>query len=442
MRSVTFRSTPHSYGAAKIPQLTHISGMLHQCINLKVSSNYSIHVFVDSNIISQDLEVTYVNPRSSASTGHQGTSRPLADEFLLYGRWANLTSLILTNLRCVSSLAPSAFLSAHPTLEVLHMDIGINLSAGAGATLTSPLQLSPGSLPRLREVKASREIINAILECSLLGSSPSVRPLESVKGFKLSGNGYNTQQQSSSRSIPDTIFLSNLKKIAHTIRRIEMVGWHDMEDIKKLTACIPNVQHLDLGRRLGGATANSRHHVSSPAEKGVAAPVTNMVEWAELLATLPDLMSMHGVKFFYEVSSITSSTATTTSPASNNITTYYSNGQTPSSISGSNFNRDAIPIFQPSHAVSKQGHPQNQMLLSKMERSRMRKNDEIAGVLAWKCKKLRRLDHWDESGGKIIVLLRDHEHGGGGGGEEVGLNDKERLTSTTKVRWEVRRLKT
>ena len=72
----------------------------------------------------------------------------------------------------------------------------------------------------------------------------------------------------------------------------------------------------------------------------------------------------------------------------------------------------------------------------------MRKNDEIAGVLAWKCKKLRRLDHWDESGGKIIVLLRDHEHGGTHG-EEVVLNDKERLSSTaTKVRWEVRRLKT
>ena len=394
----------------------------------------------DSDIISQDLEITYINPRSSASIGHQGTSfrtRPLADEFLLYGRWANLTSLILTNLRCASSPAPSAFLSAHPTLEVLHMDISINFGAGAGTTLTSPLQLSPGSLPRLREVKASREIINAILECPLAdsSSSPLARPLESVKGFKLSGNGNNTQQ-SSSRSIPDTIFLSNLKQIAHTIRRIEMVGWHDMEDVKKLAACIPNVQHLDLGRRLGGATANPRH-ISSP-EKGVAAaPVTNMVEWAELLATLPDLMSMHGVKFFYEVSSVTS---TTTSPAFNNNT--YSNGQTPSSISGFNFNRDTIPIFQPS-LVSKQGHPQNQMSLSKMERSRMRKNDEIAGVLAWKCKKLRRLDHWDESGGKIIVLLRDHEHGGGIHGEEVSSNDKERVTSTaTKVRWEVRRLKT
>ena len=366
------------------------------------------------------------------SSDHQGTSfrtRPLADEFLLYNRWPNLTSLILTNLRCTSSLGPSAFLSAHANLEVLHVDIGINLGAGAG---TSPLQLSPGSLPRLREVKASREIINAILECPLLDASstlPLTRPLESVKGFKLSGYG-NNAQHSSSRSIPDSIFLSNLKQIAHTIRRIEMVGWHDMEDVKKLTACIPNVQHLDLGRRLGGATANPRH-VSNP-EKGVAAaaPATNMAEWAELLSSLPDLMSMHGVKFFYEVSSITSTTT-----ASNNYNNT-STGQTPSSVSGSNFNRDTIPIFHPSH-VSKQGHTQNQ-ILSKMERSRMRKNDEIAGVLAWKCKKLRRLDHWDESGGKIIVLLRDHEHG-----EEVGLNDKERLSSTaTKVRWEVRRLKT
>ena len=211
--------------------------------------------------------------------------------------------------------------------------------------------------------------------------------------------------------------------MAHTIRRIEMVGWHDMEDVKKLTACIPNVQHLDVGRRLGGATANLRH-VSST-EKGVAAPATNMVEWAELLATLPDLMSMHGVKFFYEVSSVAS-----TALSSNN-----SSGQAPSAISGPNINRDTIPISPPH--ISKQGHP-NQMSLSMMERSRIRKNDEIAGVLAWKCKKLRRLDHWDESGGKVIVLLRDHEHG-----EEVKLNGKERLTSNaTKVRWEVRRLKT
>jgi hypothetical protein len=208
-----------------------------------------------------------------------------------------------------------------------------------------------------------------------------------------------------------------------------MLGWHDMEDVKRLTACIPNVQHIDVGKRLGGVTANARH-VSST-EKGVAAPATNMVEWAELLATLPDLMNLHGIKFFYEVSSVAS---TTTSPSNNNNNNTHSNGRTPSSVSGPNINRDTISIPQLSH-VSKQCHSNTPMSLSMMERSRMRKNDEIAGVLAWKCKKLRRLDHWDESGGKVIVLLRDHEHG-----EEVGLSGKERLT--TKVRWEVRRLKT
>jgi len=419
--------------------------MLHRCINLKVSI-YLSPTHVNSNLISQDLEITYITPRLSTSIGHQGTpsrARPSADEFLMYSRWANLTSLILTNLRCASSLAPSAFLSAHSTLEVLHMDISINMATGAGTPSTSPLRLSPGSLPRLREIKASREIINALLECPLPSSFPSswARPLESIKGFKLSGSG-NSTQQSSSRTIsdsifPDSIFLSNLKQIAHTIRRIEMVGWHDMEDIKKLTASIPNVQHLDVGRRLGGAAAIQRH-VSSP-EKGVAAPATNMVEWAELLATLPELTSMHGVKFFYEVFSVTSTTTSPSSNANNN-----SNGQTPNSIPGPNIIRDVSPVSQPPH-TSKQSHPHTQMSISMMERSRMRKNDEIAGVLAWKCKKLRRLDHWDESGGKVIVLLRDHEHGhvaGGMHGEDVG-NGKERLTSTTaKVRWEVRRLKT
>ena len=36
MNTVIFRSTPHSYGAAKHPELGRISTMLHQCLNLKV----------------------------------------------------------------------------------------------------------------------------------------------------------------------------------------------------------------------------------------------------------------------------------------------------------------------------------------------------------------------------------------------------------------------
>ena len=43
------------------------------------------------------------------------------------------------------------------------------------------------------------------------------------------------------------------------------------------------------------------------------------------------------------------------------------------------------------------------------ERSRQRKNEEIASVLAWKCPKLRRLDHWEENSGRVIVLVRDGE---------------------------------
>ena len=47
--------------------------------------------------------------------------------------------------------------------------------------------------------------------------------------------------------------------------------------------------------------------------------------------------------------------------------------------------------------------------LSASERSRQRKNEEVASVLAWKCPKLRRLDHWEEGSGKVVVLVRDGE---------------------------------
>ena len=43
----------------------------------------------------------------------------------------------------------------------------------------------------------------------------------------------------------------------------------------------------------------------------------------------------------------------------------------------------------------------------------MRKNDEIAGVLAWNFSKLRRVDYWEEGAGKVVVLLRERENGHG-----------------------------
>lgn len=57
--------------------------------------------------------------------------------------------------------------------------------------------------------------------------------------------------------------------------------------------------------------------------------------------------------------------------------------------------------------------------VSLSDRSRIKKNDEVTSILAWKCPNLRRLDHWDGHAGKVIVLSR------------VG----------DKVKWEVRRVR-
>ena len=110
-------------------------------------------------------------------------------------------------------------------------------------------------------------------------------------------------------------------------------------------------------------------HVSSLSNSDGSATdctLSTQVEWTELLSNLSDLTTFHGIRFFYEVST-------------------------------------ADPVAT----------------VGVSDRSRIRKNDEIASVLAWKCPKLRRLDHWEEGSGKVIVLLRDGE----------------------KVKYEVRRVK-
>lgn len=73
-----------------------------------------------------------------------------------------------------------------------------------------------------------------------------------------------------------------------------------------------------------------------------------------MLSPLTELTTFHGVRFFYEVNSVDPSGPITTS-----------------------------------------------------ERSRLRKNVEIASVLAWKCGKLRRLDYWEDGASKVVVLIRD-----------------------------------
>ena len=289
---------------------------------------------------SQTLDIGYIPPRNLTA------ARPLADDLLLYGRWPQLTSLTLTNVRCASdtgSNSASTFLFAHLNLEVLHLDIN------TGATGSSRLTLPPNSLPRLRELHANKEVMNAILECPC--NLP--RPLETLKGFRLSG----TQGSS---NVPDAVFLLNLKRYERSIKRVELKGWNELEDIRRLIESTPALTWLDVGKK-----CSSRDRSITVA--------TNVVEWATVLSELPDLTAFHGVKFFYEVSV----QATTTST------------------------------------------------LSMTDRSRVRKNDEVAGLLAWKCGKLRRVDHWEECGGKVVVLVS--------GGERVNDGDK--------VRWEVRRVK-
>ena len=88
-----------------------------------------------------------------------------------------------------------------------------------------------------------------------------------IKGLKLSGNnsvcqnGASSAVAVSSRSISDATFLSNLRQCGSGI---ELAGWHDMEDIRKLAVCVPNLQYLDVRRKLGGAAAAAQrvheHH--------------------------------------------------------------------------------------------------------------------------------------------------------------------------------------
>ncbi|KAI0945116.1 hypothetical protein AcV7_001744 [Taiwanofungus camphoratus] len=336
LRTVSLQSTKHSFGATKNPDMSRISAMLNNCPIL------------------EDLNIGYSTRRGA------GFFNPVADDFLLCGRWPTLRTLKLTNLWCSPQAgfdAAATFLFAHSNLEVLHLDIAFGGGGGgpvAGAGLAGaaagrlPFVLPPNSLPRLRELESNKEIASAILQCPC--DATGGRPLEAIKGVRLSGSAW------------DHVFLMSLKTYgASGIRRLELSAWNEMEDIRRLVECVPKLTWLDVGKR--GATASG----AVPANAKPASVIsTNVVEWTTILSRLPDLTTFHGVRFFYEVSS--------TDPS--------------------------VP-------------------LTFSDRSRVRKNDEVASMLAWKCSKLRRLDHWEEGSGKVIVLRRDGE----------------------KVRYEVRRIK-
>jgi hypothetical protein len=295
---------------------------------------------------------------------------------------------MLSNVRCSSSTLPLTFLSEHPALEVLHLDITLHTGNFSSANC-----LRRGSLPNLWEIKSSKEVINAILECPC----DDPRPLRVLKGFRLSGQAINhtTASGGSTRSIPDAVFLSKLKQQA-TVHRVELSGWHDMEDIRKLVLSIPNVQYLSLGKRIGAM--GRRVMEKNTGHGGCSGPSANTTEWIDLLSTLPNLSTFHGVKFFYEI-------PTTPDHSFNHVV-----------------------ANNPTNASKSQFFNSQARQMSMMERSRMRKNDEVAGVLAWKCSKLRWVDHWEDGSGKLIHLL----------GDQCGSPSED---GKDKVRWEVKRLK-
>ena len=201
-----------------------------------------------------------------------GFHNPAADAFLLTGRWAHLRALTLSTLWCTPHAGPTAlaaFLAAHPALETLHLDISFGAGNDAAAR-GAPLKLAPGSLPRLRELRASRDVVVAVLTCPF--SDPevdegvgAVRPLETIKGVRLGG------------PVRDRAFLDSLRAHGQTVRRLELAGWNDMEDVRRLVECVPRLTWLDLGRRtstaMPGAAATGAAATSHATAKAAVAHV-------------------------------------------------------------------------------------------------------------------------------------------------------------------------
>ena len=228
--------TKNAYGVSKNPDLTRISSMLHACPNL------------------ESLSISYI-PRHAP-----GFFNPVADDFLLCGRWASLRALTLTSLWCTPHAgldAAAAFLSALASLEVLHLDVSFGTAAnggGGGGALAPSFKFPPNCLPRLRELKASREVAGALL------ASGVGRPLETLKGVKLSG------------SARDRAFLDALKAFGQTVRRLELAGWNEMEDVRRLAECAPGLVWLDLGKRGGLVTRTAGSGSGSTSRASATTP--------------------------------------------------------------------------------------------------------------------------------------------------------------------------
>ncbi|KAF8588185.1 hypothetical protein K439DRAFT_1335942 [Ramaria rubella] len=288
LASIAIRSAKNNYRSSKHPSLIRVQGLLiSHCPNLTT------------------LRIGY---------DHRRPFIPRADEFLSLGRWPSLKILSLQNLWCSTHTgfdAAANFLVAHPLIEILHFELG-----------RIQLDLPQGTLPHLKELMCAREVAVAILTCPL--DNGGTRPLEVMKGFKL-GGGRDDPLLQCLRGYPG-------------LKRVELLSFSEVEDVRKLAEAAPKLTWLDVGRKS-----------SRPAKiSALAMPSVN--EWAPVLCALSELTTFHGVHFFYEFT-------------------------------------DAA-----SHS----------------DRSRIKKNDEVASMLAWKCPKLRRVDYWDNSG-KVVILGKESE---------------------------------
>ncbi|KAL1744886.1 hypothetical protein HDZ31DRAFT_37623 [Schizophyllum fasciatum] len=340
MKTMVIESTKHSYGAHRTPALFRARGMLDHCPNLEA------------------LTVTYARPRASTTNG--ANALPDADDLFLYSRWPQLANFNLSRLHSSSLDAFSSFLTYHNKLASLHLE---GLSGAAATTLDLPA----GALPCLRELHAPNEIATAILAAGTLDGQP--HSLETLKGIRIDANSKGA-----------TAVLQSLREYGGNVRHIELAAHRDVDDVRRLASCVPHIVWLDVGRRL--ARGRVAPATTIPHKGEAAPPVSNTAEWAAALAALPELVRLHGVRFFFEVSPGAAAANTAASGARN---------LNPATMNAG---------------------------ISTTDRSRLRKNDEVAGMLARKCPKLRRVDHWEEGGGRAIVLARDGE----------------------RTRWEVRRV--
>lgn len=444
VKTVTFTSTRHTYGAGRIPDISRIANLLDRCPNV------------------ENLVIDYQRPSGPTPSGfgHQPRIDPLFSIESDGTRWDRLRNIRFSGIWSLTPGSLAQFLSSHPTLEVLSL---VDLKG------VHRVELPLNSLPRLREVEATKEVLNGILESLCFSSPPAdlalgefvgdevLRPLEVVKGFNLSGS--HTLAAAATNRSPDQALLSNLKRHAKTIRCVELGGWHDMDDLRKLAKSIPGITYLDLGKRLG---------VNNAQRVGAVAPVTNLEEWLEILDDLQELRALHGVKLFYEVGALNAATgpvlpahSISTTPVSSGspwsattVTTTSTHTTAPSTMHSTSESTvvGATKVHQPTQISTEK--------MSLMDRSRMKRNDCTASMLAWRCPKLRKVDHWDATWdgnggtathGKVIVLTRQTTRGAAAthhstsmsmAADIVGVEgDAAGLRETAVVKWEVRRTK-